>query len=66
MLEARPEPSDGGGRPDLPPWSRSTQGGDAIGVLERQVLREPAAHGDADEVRPRDAEGVEHPDGVRD
>jgi hypothetical protein len=40
------------------------QRGNPIGVVERQVLRDPGTHGDSHDMRPGDAEGVEHPRGV--
>ena len=55
----------GGGNGD---WSRPVEGcggrdqGEAehtVGMLYGDVLRDPPTHRDADEVRPRDAEGVE-------
>jgi hypothetical protein len=35
-------------------------------VVEREALRDPAAHGDAHDVRPDDPKGVEQADGIRD
>ena len=58
--EPRPQPV-GRGRE---PWAAGArrdqrQRRDPVGVVEREVLRDPAAHGDAHDVRPRDAESVE-------